>query len=110
MKKVPENRKFDDLHRRAIRHFERGWMKMTLLLLSAVIVAVVFLTGGVILLADAHPFGPGHPLFLLQFAAESIRLELIFDDVDQADEALLLAERRPKAGRSRYPPTASSSS
>ena len=59
------------------RLIEGGWMKMVLLSLSAVIIIVVLLAGGVILLADSYPFEPGNPLYGLQYAAESVRLELI---------------------------------
>ena len=83
-----------NLRRRIARLVEAGWMKVTLLLLSAVIVIVVLFIGGVFLLADGHPFMPGHPLYGLQFAAESIRLELIFSDFNQAEKALTFADQR----------------
>ncbi|MFN2223397.1 MAG: DUF5667 domain-containing protein, partial [Candidatus Promineifilaceae bacterium] len=94
MKKALERLRNENLRRTLVRLVEAGWMKVTLLLLSATIIIIVVLAGGVVLLADAHPFAPDHPLYNLQFAAESISLELTFNDAKQAEKALLFAERR----------------
>ncbi|KPK07096.1 MAG: hypothetical protein AMJ56_13790, partial [Anaerolineae bacterium SG8_19] len=69
-------------------------MKILLLSLTGIVILVVLLAGGTTLLAEAHPFQPSDPLYMLQFAAESIRLELIFDKTRRAEFAIELAERR----------------
>ena len=69
-------------------------MKKVLVLLTVIIAVAVVLTGTVTLLAEVHPFLPGHPLYPLQFAVESIRLELTFNPTNKADRALDLTERR----------------
>ena len=69
-------------------------MKKILIVLTVIIAISVVLTGTVTLLAEVHPFLPGHPLYTLQFAVESIRLELTFNPTNKADRALDLAERR----------------
>ena len=69
-------------------------MKLVLLLLTVLVGLFVVSFGAITLLAEAHPFQVGHPLYAIQYLAESIRLELTSDGVRRAELALELTERR----------------